>query len=182
MPQDGPSFEVFLNTPELAALGPGPRGTRQSIPVLERALQKVFSTTHHTDEQHKLIRALVLLWHDHLDIAHTLAQEMDTPDGSLIHAIIHRREPDYGNAKYWFHRVRHHPSFADIGSRVADLPSSGAECLLLDRCAPDGVWDPVAFIDCCQAEASSSSGHEAFLQKMQRTEFSALLNYFSASR
>ena len=47
------------------------------------------------------------LWlhHNFLDESHTLSQDIDTTTGSYWHAIMHRREGDYGNAKYWLHRV-----------------------------------------------------------------------------
>ena len=63
------------------------------------------------------ISALWLL-HDFLDESHTISQDIDTIDGSYWHAIMHRREPDYGNAKYWFRRVSNHPVFGPLNEKA----------------------------------------------------------------
>jgi hypothetical protein len=34
--------------------------------------------------------------------AHELAQDIETPMGSWIHALLHLIEGDLGNARYWF--------------------------------------------------------------------------------
>lgn len=41
--------------------------------------------------------------------AHEIAQDVASREGSYWHAIIHRMEPDYANASYWFRRVGFHP-------------------------------------------------------------------------
>ena len=169
-----------METPELAALGPGPRVQRQFIPDLEESLSAIFATGKQSAKQQVLIRALILLWHDHLDEAHELAQEVTTADGSLIHGIMHRREPDYANAKYWFRNAGQHPAYELIGPLAEAIPSSPSERALHDRFNRDETWDPFAFVDCCQEEAESPSGHEAFLRRIQKAEFLAVLEHLAA--
>jgi hypothetical protein len=39
------------------------------------------------------------------DRAHRIAQEVETPDGSRVHAYLHRKEGDIDNARYWYGRA-----------------------------------------------------------------------------
>ena len=51
---------------------------------------------------------VVALWHDakgDWDAAHTVAQDIDSEDGAWIHAYLHRKEGDEGNAAYWYRRA-----------------------------------------------------------------------------
>src|ERR1700744_938476 len=108
----------------LPELGPGPRENVLTLATLEDQLNPALTLSHLPRTQQKLIHALVLLWHDHQDAAHTIAQEIETPDGSLVHGILHRREPDYGNAAYWFRRVGKHPTFPILAEEAAELLSA----------------------------------------------------------
>ena len=52
--------------------------------------------------------ALVALWHDgrgDWDAAHGVAQEIEGPTGAWVHAYLHRKEGDLGNAGYWYARA-----------------------------------------------------------------------------
>ena len=40
-------------------------------------------------------------WHR----AHEIAQDVETAMGSLVHAYLHRKEGDVGNAQYWYRRA-----------------------------------------------------------------------------
>ena len=42
-------------------------------------------------------RAGLWLLHDFFEQAHEISQELETPEGSYWHALVHRREPDHGN-------------------------------------------------------------------------------------
>ena len=51
------------------------------------------------------LRALWFAKKDRWDEAHDIAQEISTPDGSWIHALLHLIEGDTGNAGYWYARA-----------------------------------------------------------------------------
>ena len=51
---------------------------------------------------------LVALWHDargDWEQAHRVAQEIDDRHGAWVHAYLHRKEGDLGNAAYWYGRA-----------------------------------------------------------------------------
>ena len=51
---------------------------------------------------------LVALWHDargDWDAAHTVAQDVNDEAGAWVHAYLHRKEGDAGNAAYWYRRA-----------------------------------------------------------------------------
>ncbi|OQW94410.1 MAG: hypothetical protein BWK79_06025 [Beggiatoa sp. IS2] len=48
---------------------------------------------------------LQALWQDgkgHWDTAHRLAQSVNNAQGAWVHAYLHRKEGDLGNAAYWY--------------------------------------------------------------------------------
>jgi hypothetical protein len=52
---------------------------------------------------------LLALWHDargEWDKAHALAQDVDDASGAWVHAYLHRKEGDLGNAAYWYRRAK----------------------------------------------------------------------------
>lgn len=69
--------------------------------------------------------ALCALWHDakgDWDAAHRLAQDIDDADGAWVHAYLHRREGDAGNAAYWYRRAGQpvaHDTLRDEWARIA---------------------------------------------------------------
>src|SRR2546426_713043 len=107
-------IEKLLEAAELPELGPGPRAGVLSEGAVNRGLAELIGGRKLPMEKQELIRALVLLWHDNLEAAHRIAQEIENADGAFVHGIMHRREPDYGNAAYWFRRVGKHGAFSEI--------------------------------------------------------------------
>ena len=67
------------------------------------------------------LQATLWLYVDDLDRAHELVQDLHSPTGSLLHAVMHRREGDFSNAMYWYRKAGHHPAFGRI-----DLTGGGA--------------------------------------------------------
>jgi hypothetical protein len=51
---------------------------------------------------------LKAMWYDgkgDWNSSHNIAQDIQSNDGSWIHAYLHRKEGDLGNASYWYHRA-----------------------------------------------------------------------------
>jgi hypothetical protein len=99
-----------------------------------------------------------------MEESHNLSQSLETPDGSFWHGILHRQEPDPGNAAYWFRRVGAHPIFPLLRAAAFEL----------------GVdfgprWDPFAFIDLC------GTGDQRALE-VQRAEWQLLFDYCAAKK
>jgi hypothetical protein len=52
--------------------------------------------------------ALLALWWDakgDWEKAHGIAQDVNGVDGAWVHAYLHRKEGDLGNAGYWYRRA-----------------------------------------------------------------------------
>lgn len=170
-------FKQLLDTPEPPGLGPAPRAGVRLAAELEPHLETLFNETGLPSPRRPLVRALILLWHDHLDAAHTLAQQIENADGSLVHAIMHRREPDYWNAKYWWRRVGTHPCFPKLAEEVGAMLKSRGETDLLAALLPRGQWDAAAFVDACEAVAGepADGAQSQTLREVQRLEFEVAL-------
>jgi hypothetical protein len=170
-----------LLTAGLPELGPGPRAGIMPHGKLNAALDRLMQGSELPGSAQKLIRGLILLWHDHLEPAHEIAQAVENADGSFVHGILHRREPDYGNASYWFRRVGRHECFPKIARRVAELlrveNEAGMESMLIRK----GEWDPYGFIGLCEKAVKGQAGKSAeLIRQIQRIETEVLLEYLTA--
>ena len=52
----------------------------------------------------ELLQALLYDASGDWDEAHRIVQGVPSPDGSWVHAYLHRKEGDLGNAAYWYTR------------------------------------------------------------------------------
>src|SRR5262249_13084626 len=136
----GPAVQELLSEDRLSPLGPGTpnRAVRDKLAALTPATVLAPAAVGDEDMAAACLAGL-WLYHDYVDEAHTLSQEIAPPTGSYWHALVHRREPDLENSKYWFRRVGTHPIFAQLGKDAAGLGYRGA----------GGKWDPLAFVDHC---------------------------------
>lgn len=101
-------------------------------------------------EMDAAVQAGLWLWHDFLDQSHTLSQGIETPEGAWWHGIMHRREGDFSNAKYWFRRVGRHALFDSLAVHVNDVTREEPADKQLFSLTRSG-WDPSAFVDLCEA-------------------------------
>ena len=176
-------LKQLLATSELAELGPKPRSSSKPLPALNASLDQALRETNLPPVSQQLVRSLILLWHDHLDASHTISQGIENPDGSLVHAIMHRREPDYWNSKYWWRRVGKHPCFAELGRRVGEFLKSRGENDLAAKLVPRGGWDASAFVGSCEAAAGlpASDARVQLLREIQRIESEVALEHYLGS-
>jgi hypothetical protein len=105
------------------------------------------------------------------DQAHAIAQDDASAEGSFWHGILHRQEPDPGNAGYWFRRVGRHAIFPALRSAAAEL-AYGVK----------NQWDPFAFIDYCEsARRKPGSRDEEIAMAVQLAEWQLLFDYCARS-
>ncbi len=124
--------------------------------------------------------AAVWLLHDFLDDSHTLSQSIETADGSFWHGIMHRREGDFSNAKYWFRRVGVHPVFHPLQQAARTLASQVAAPAADTILATGSNWDPFAFVDLCE-QAARRGGADDLLRSIQRAEWELLFDHCYAA-
>lgn len=109
-----------------------------------------------------------------LEESHQLSQEISTPEGSFWHGIMHRQEPDAGNAAYWFRRTGRHPVFEPLREEAAGILAEYPAINFRLGTA----WDPFDFIDLCErARRKPGSSEEEAAKKIQLTEWQLLFDY-----
>jgi hypothetical protein len=108
-----------------------------------------------------------------LDESHQLAQEIHSAEGSFWHAIMHRQEPDSGNAAYWFRRVGHHPVFPELCQAADEIIARHPEA----EFRTGGKWDPFSFVMFCErARQQPNSSSERVALEIQRAEWQLLFD------
>ena len=164
-------IQTLLDTSTLASLGPECRADALSLSECQAALNAL--DLH--PRQQPLIHSALLLWHDHLDASHDLSQNISSSDGSFLHGIMHRREPDYSNAKYWFTRTGQHAAFHTINTRATEALKDTPLAHLAQSTMSE--WDPFEFVDIVSQTSSGIPEYEA-LQAVQKIEFEVLIERF----
>jgi hypothetical protein len=106
--------------------------------------------------------------------AHNLAQSLDSAEGSLWHGILHRMEPDAGNAAYWFRRAGRHPIFEELAREAREVAGRFPQAEL----DFSEEWNPIEFVDLCErARRAPGSALENSSLEIQRAEWQLLFDH-----
>ncbi|TWT51260.1 hypothetical protein Pla22_40370 [Rubripirellula amarantea] len=123
-----PIFSLIEAAP-MPSLGEGP-----DVPAIAQQVRAIQSNELSAPEQTaELVRSAMWLLAGDLDRSHDISQSIETADGSLLHGIMHRREGDFSNAKYWFRRVGDHEVLQSLSQNEG------------------GYDDPFEFVNDCQS-------------------------------
>jgi hypothetical protein len=177
----------------VAALGkdesPGPPllQTRASRPKLLTSISEpaLAAAGVQGDRATRLALAAGLLQiHDFWEASHEAAQAADDLGERLTssywHAIAHRREPDAGNAAYWFRRVGRHSIFDQLHIATSGLIQRHGNAQLQARFSRSTSWEPSALIELA-TRARSATPEEALARRLQRLEMRLLLEASAAA-
>jgi hypothetical protein len=162
--------ELFHPAPEgLPVTIRPPRGSKEIHEALERCDWNSLGKA----SNGKLLRAGALWLYGFLDESHSIAQEIDSAEGSYWHALMHRSEGDFSNSKYWYRRVGPHAIFPDLLAAARKLEANSQSGILFT--SPD--WDPFRFVDTIEQAASRESKHIGLLQAIVREEYNLLMRH-----
>src|ERR1051326_5982829 len=124
---------------DLVVRGPG-LVQAKDIPESLKPQDLVVGPTARLDEAAAMLAGL-WLWHDWLDESHRIVQGIETETGSFWHAIMHRREGDFSNSKYWLARCASHPALATIAAQAGAVAHAMPADKAVLRVVIKG-WDP----------------------------------------
>lgn len=116
-----------------------------------------------------LVRAGLFYAMNALDDAHRLVQNASGDAAAYWHAMIHRREKDFENARYWLRRAGEQPSFAEMQARAALEGSANM--------ARQSGWDPFLFVGLTEQLRFGAEELRAEVVTLQRVEFDVFFNY-----
>lgn len=159
--------------------------SREVIHYLDEHLtslcQSVVRTkSYHCESALAAMSSGVWLFHGEWDRAHRLAQQFEGEGDFQLcdywHAILHRQEPDYGNAKYWFRQLGRHilyPELAKLSCSIFETHSAAGRDWS-ERVNPPAGWNAAAFVDLVQS-ANSNPGLEQLAEQLQWLEMCLLM-------
>lgn len=115
-----------------------------------------------------LVRGGLLYALDDLEGSHRLFQDAAGDLSAYWHGMLHRREGDFDNARYWFRRAGPLPFFGALHGRAA---SDSAQM------AKQSSWDPYLFTGECEQARFGADEITGELISLQRAEFDVVFDY-----
>jgi hypothetical protein len=148
-----------------------PRGSSETLNTLKRSDWGDLGRTRNGE----LLRAGALWVHGFLDESHSIAQGIESAEGSYWHALMHRSEGDFSNSKYWYRQVGRHAIFPDLLKAAKQL-----EIKPHSKLAPMYElleWDPFRFVDAVEQAARRETEDRVLVQAIAREEYNLLMSY-----
>ena len=153
------SLAMPLLGPRLPELGPGSPNQAAHASLSALTPEIIFPQLGDHSMALCCISGLWLL-HDFLDESHRISQDISTSTGSYWHGIMHRREPDAANSKYWFRQMGHHPI---VEMLATEAPAIGY-----------AYRTPSEFVDFCERVRGAGSAEEDLAKRVQCLEWELL--------
>jgi hypothetical protein len=173
-----PAFADLLQEERLNPLDAGTPNTKMRNMLSALTIEKAFAPNTIVDaDMARACLAGIWLYHDFLEESHQISQSIATTTGSYWHGIMHRREPDFSNSKYWFHRVGEHPIVPSLQQAALELVAANTAHESTAFLRQQKKWDPFAFIDLCEACVEHRSLEEMLCRQIQLGEWKLLFDY-----
>ena len=116
----------------------------------------------------KLVRGGLLYAADALDAAHRFFQDDSSDLGSYWHGMMHRREADFDNARYWFRRAGRLSFFSELHREAS---SHSADMARQDN------WDAYLLTGLCEQAKYGAPELTGECVSLIRAEFHAVFDY-----
>jgi len=116
----------------------------------------------------QLIRAGLLYAYDAIYESHIIVQKIATDHGSYWHGMLHRREGDFENSRYWFRRTGRLGIFTELHARATEVSPLMARQL---------DWDPYVFVGQCEQVRFGGDENQKELIALQRLEFEVMFDH-----
>jgi hypothetical protein len=156
-----PPLAALWAVPRLPELGPGEPNQSARLALQALTMESAFPVIRDHEAAQACLSGL-WLYHDFLDESHTISQDLPGRMGSYWHGIMHRREPDPGNAKYWFRRIGSPAVLAQLASAANAMGFS--------------YTNPFDFVDLCERVRGSGSAEEDMAKRVQLLEIQLLFD------
>ncbi len=115
-----------------------------------------------------LVRAGLFYYLNALDDSHKQSAAVEGDMAAYWHGMVHRREGDFENARYWMRRAGEQPVFQEMQGRASDASP---------HMSRQSNWDPFLFIHLCEQYKYGETDYKKELGHLQRVEFAAMFDY-----
>ena len=124
------------------------------------------------------VESALYLYFSDLDPSHTISQSIRSETGSFLHGIMHRQEPDFSNAKYWFRKVEGHPVLGELRNVALATLGEGDVSRLRGSIEGRTEWDTFWMVDQCEAVRRGGDDQlEQGLLRLQLVEWQLVFDY-----